>query len=392
MIELNGITWDHKRGFDPLIHVTKEFESLHPDIKITWKKRSLRDFGDYPVEKLAADYDLLLIDHPFTGEACRKQLYVDLETCISPEHFELVRKQEIGRSFSSYCYDGKQLAFPVDVAALVSASRDDLLEKLGIERPQNLSEVFRLRERLPSGMEILAPLCPTDIWCLFLSLCAADAGDAFLREQDGIDPAVGGRQIENIRALAKICGGNPFAMNPVHVLDEMSCREDAVYCPFLFGYVNYSIPGNYPNIVRFYNSPLWESARYAPILGGVGIAISSQCTHTGSAARFVEYVTLPEVQKGIYFSGGGQPGQRDAWLSSEINQASNGFFQNTIETIEHAYLRPRVPNWNRFQETGSVALCDGISKNMKTDTILQKLNELYHEYLKTGERLLSASI
>ncbi len=45
---------------------------LLPDVRITWQTRSLREaFGDFPIQKLAETYDLLIIDHPFVGFRCR---------------------------------------------------------------------------------------------------------------------------------------------------------------------------------------------------------------------------------------------------------------------------------------------------------------------------------
>ena len=52
-MELKGITWDHARGYNPLIPVSAEFCKAHPGVEISWKKRSLKDFEDFPVSRLA---------------------------------------------------------------------------------------------------------------------------------------------------------------------------------------------------------------------------------------------------------------------------------------------------------------------------------------------------
>ena len=40
MITLKGMTWDHSRGFDPMIATSKKFQKIHNNkVKIDWDKR-----------------------------------------------------------------------------------------------------------------------------------------------------------------------------------------------------------------------------------------------------------------------------------------------------------------------------------------------------------------
>ena len=48
MIELRGITWNHTRGYLPMVGVAQRYEELHPEMRITWEKRSLQAFADAP--------------------------------------------------------------------------------------------------------------------------------------------------------------------------------------------------------------------------------------------------------------------------------------------------------------------------------------------------------
>src|ERR1700678_4608659 len=68
-VELKGITWDHSRGFTPLVATAQRFHELHPEIEIIWSKRSLQGFADMSIEQLAARFDLIVIDHPWAGFA-----------------------------------------------------------------------------------------------------------------------------------------------------------------------------------------------------------------------------------------------------------------------------------------------------------------------------------
>lgn len=151
MAQLCGITWDHKRGYDPLIETSKKFSEQHPDISITWDKRTLAEFGDFPVEELAKKYDLLMIDHPFIGEAFDKKLFVDLQEYISPSKVSVIQNNSVGKTYGSYVYEKKVLALPVDAAALVSAGRMDQFKRFGFEVPNTLEKVISLSKELPSG-------------------------------------------------------------------------------------------------------------------------------------------------------------------------------------------------------------------------------------------------
>ena len=56
MITLKGMTWDHSRGYDPMIATSKVFEKKHNnEISIEWDKRSLQAFADRPIEQMVEE-------------------------------------------------------------------------------------------------------------------------------------------------------------------------------------------------------------------------------------------------------------------------------------------------------------------------------------------------
>jgi multiple sugar transport system substrate-binding protein len=87
---LKGMTWDHPRGFDPLARGVPGFSAEHPDIEVTWTRRSLRDFGVQPVEVLAESYDLIVIDHPFCGRAQATGCLIDLRPHLAPPFLDVL--------------------------------------------------------------------------------------------------------------------------------------------------------------------------------------------------------------------------------------------------------------------------------------------------------------
>ncbi len=97
MTTLRGMTWNHTRGYLPMVATAQRFTEIHPDIEIVWEKRSLKAFEEFPVEKLAADYDLMVIDHPFSGSwyphafistMADVMRFADGETTTLPTHVE----------------------------------------------------------------------------------------------------------------------------------------------------------------------------------------------------------------------------------------------------------------------------------------------------------------
>src|SRR3546814_20614366 len=65
--DMRGMTWDHARGYDPLVAASRAWAEAGGEA-IAWDRRSLQDFESFPVEELARRYDLIVIDHPHAGQ------------------------------------------------------------------------------------------------------------------------------------------------------------------------------------------------------------------------------------------------------------------------------------------------------------------------------------
>lgn len=169
-VHLTGITWDHPRGFNPLVAASQHYAPLH-DVNITWEKRSLKDFGDAPIDQLAQAYDLLVIDHPHVGLAAARGCLLPLEIYLSQSELALLARQSVGPSHESYTYKGNQWALAIDAAAQISSYRADLLR---YPLPQSWQDVLLLGEKLHvDGVSLAVPLVATDAICSFLTLCAS---------------------------------------------------------------------------------------------------------------------------------------------------------------------------------------------------------------------------
>ena len=165
MIQIKGIAWDHPRGFDPMVETAKVYQKKNPDVNITWEKRPLQAFADRPIEEMAFDYDLMVIDHPHVGEASRKNLIYELNNNQAyKEQLYNLEKNSVGLSHQSYNFNNNQYALAIDAAAPVSAYRKDLIEEV----PKTFSETIKLAEK----SNVLWPIKPVDSISCFNSIAA----------------------------------------------------------------------------------------------------------------------------------------------------------------------------------------------------------------------------
>lgn len=384
MIQLKGIAWDHPRGYEPLRAASKEFSKLNPNVHINWDIRSLKEFGDMPIEDLIGQYDFITIDHPYMGQADANHLLLNLKNQLPQDILDIHAKESVGPSYQTYNFKDNLYALPIDAAALVAAYRNDILSDIGLTNlPQNRKELIDFYKKLPSKNKVAWALCPTDFWCVFLTLCAQKGGRNFI-ENFTVNKQIGMLALDEIKKHLDYIHPESMKWNPIQILDRMGDGDEIVYAPYLFGYTNYSRKGYCKNLVHFTNSPSNPQNNISTILGGVGLAISAKCKEVKTAVQFVNYVAGNDVQKGIYTKSAGQPGNLQAWKSQKNNDLCSNFFTSTLETMENAYVRPQHPLWNSFQEQGADLLHEGVLENIASDKLMKDLNELYQTIVNHG--------
>ena len=92
---------------------------------------------------------------------------------------------------------------------------------------------------------------------------------------------------------------------------------------------------------------------------------------------FAQFAAAPEVQRGVYFQAGGQPGHRSAWTDEAVNAASSNFFRDTLPTLDAALLRPQFPGYMEFQDAGTPVAHDCVAGKSKPTEAARTLNQLY---------------
>ncbi|MGH9439531.1 MAG: ABC transporter substrate-binding protein, partial [Terriglobia bacterium] len=210
-VRLRGITWNHSRGFLPLVATAQRFSESHEGIDVVWEKRSLQEFADYPVEKLAESFDLLVIDHPFVGYAARHHLLIPLDENLSADFLSDQRQNSTGESHQSYFYDGRQWALAIDAAAPVSAWRPDVLKPAGVSVPETWDEVLALAKRGLVGF----PSIPVDSLMNFYMLCCALGESPFPSDDSFIAEDAGAEALAMLRGLVSLCSPGILSWNPI---------------------------------------------------------------------------------------------------------------------------------------------------------------------------------
>jgi multiple sugar transport system substrate-binding protein len=119
------------------------------------------------------------------------------------------------------------------------------------------------------------------------------------------------------------------------------------------------------------------------MIGGVGLAISARSEYPEVAAAFVEMTASPAFQRTTFFLNGGQPGHRSAWLDPEVNRISNGFFADTLQTLDLGSMRPRFDGYIAFQEQAGGMIRDFlISGDSNRKELIRRLNMLFQSFYK----------
>jgi len=374
-ITLRGITWNHSRGLIPLAAAAQRFSELNPGIEITWDKRSLQAFADQDIQILSREYDLLVIDHPWAGVAVHKGILLPLQAHISREYLKDQAENAVGFSHLSYFFDGVQAALAIDAAAPVAAYRPDTLERAGFGRPQTWDDLLELAR---AGRVAFAGI-PIDLLMAFYSLCSTQGQDPFLEDEWAVPEWLGLQVLEQLRELAGLVSPEIYQWNPIAVYEALSSREDLAYCPFAYGYSNYSRRGYAQNLLLFCDMVGINDRKLRTTLGGTGLAISAHCPHIEGAVAYAEFTASPDCQRTLFVDHGGQPGHRSAWLDEEANRITHGYFTNTLPALDRAYLRPRYPGYLHFQDHAGDLVRKYVRNGGDARVVMGKLERLVRE-------------
>lgn len=383
---LRGLTWDHPRGYSPLINGALEYEALRPGIRIHWDRRTLREFGEAPIEQYLDRYDLIVMDHPFVGFAAAHDALVEFGRYLIELEKAAFAHDSIGPSWDSYHYANGIWALPIDAATQVASYRPDLLSQISAIPPRTFDGVVQLGHKARvSGKFIAVAACPIDAISLFFTL-TANLGHPIAENADPfVDPRVAKEVLDRMHALIAIAHPHSTVWNPIQLYDQMVAGSDIVYCPWAYGYSNYSRRQN-PIPLKFTDAPAaGERGCAGTQLGGTGIAVSKQSPYRDAAVLYAKWLACEEHQRGTYFQQGGQPASLAAWTDPQIDSEAGGFFSGTLETLRTAYVRPRFDGFIRFFEAAGIEINRCLKNQVADAQLIEWLNKSFAEKLALSE-------
>ncbi|MSP14142.1 MAG: extracellular solute-binding protein [Chloroflexi bacterium] len=354
MIELKGLTWNHPRGYAGLAVATQEFERLRPSVQVQWSQHSLLDFESRPLADMVSAYDLIILDHPFMGDAWQSHSLVNLQAYAQALDLDHLSQDVAGSGLPLYTYEDGLWALPIDAACQVAVYRQDLLDATGQPVPRSLDEVRALARR---GYRLAIAFSGVHGLMTFFTLCANLGYPPFQNPAAEIVPDEIGRDVLDLLSeLCAMCPPEVVDWSSIDALDAMSVRDDLVYCPYIYGYSAYSHAEFASRTLRkpltFCNIPgVARDSCQGSTIGGTGLAISRHCQNVDAAVVFASYVMEPDTQKRMALALG-QPGRLSIWQDAEVNQHFKDFYRNTLPTISQAYVRPRYPGYGQDQHQG----------------------------------------
>lgn len=370
---LRGITWEHARGYGSVVAAAEAYRAVRPDVEVRWEFRSLQAFADHPIDRLVEDFDLLVIDHPHIPIAAEQGLFARLDGQGYDDELALLATQSVGRSHESYSHGGHQYGLATDAAAQVAAFRPDLIA----EPPRDWEAVLALARE----GRVLWPTKPIDAFSSLVTI-AANSGTPPMREPGvflTLETAL--PVLELMRELVALVPADNLGWNPIQAADALSESDRWVYSPLLFGYTNYSRAGFRPNRLKYVDIPAGAQGVDGSLLGGAGIAVSARTRHPDEAIAHAFWLDSAEAQEGVYYDGGGQPGNAVAWESDRTNADSLDFFRGTRRTLEGAYLRPRAARYIELQDALSPLVTLALAGGLDDAQLVSRLNDGVADYL-----------
>lgn len=371
---LRGITWDHPRGYAGLFAATAQYLQRNPQVRIEWDRQPLSGFEATPIESLAARYDLLILDHPFMGDAQASGCLLDLDSYGDVLELDALRSDVIGPSFDIYRYGGLW-AVPLDASTQMSVYRPDR-----VEAPRTLDDIRALARTTRLAIALHGPHALLTWFSIYSNLGAPPAGDAqgLIEEKRGLEA------LELLRTLYAWAVPECVDWNSIAMLEAMSVRDDLGYCPYVYGFATYGKPAAGRHALRYCDVPaLMHGAECkGAMLGGTGLAISARCAAREAALAYAAFLTAPAAQKQMAMAGG-HPVRRSVWCDRDLDASFGGFYAATQATMLASAVRPRYPGYIRLQIEGG-GLTEGfLRERSNARELVAGINAL-HQRLRFG--------
>ena len=347
-MQLAGMTWNHARGYDPLI-AAEPAAAADPGVSVAWQRRSLQDFEHYPLEDLARRFDLIVMDHPHTGDAVASGAVVPMEELLAIEQLNALRDDCLAVVWKSYVADDRTWALPIDAATQVLVWRPGRLNRA----PATWDEVVAHAVR---GRVLLPLRSPHALMCIFSML--ANLGHPFPPSGEP-DQAALERALSLLEQVSARVPAECWQMDPIAAHEALANGAEQDVIPLGYGYSAYGIAGFRTERLRFGEFP-GPCGPQGTTLGGTGLAVSRFGRDPALAAAYAANMAGLVWQRDIVAPAGGQPSSLGAQSDRAVDARFNGFWSDTAQTLATAWVRPRHAGYVGFQDTASGLVADAL--------------------------------
>src|SRR6202000_2289535 len=111
----------------------------------------------------------------------------------------------------------------------------------------------------------------------FYTFCCSLDEDPCQQEDKVISEVTGIKALKIYRKLALHINEACFNRNPIQTYEAMTLGDDIAYCPFAYGYSNYSRDGYARKLLHYHDMVTLDGkTNLRSTLGGTGLAVSSK--------------------------------------------------------------------------------------------------------------------
>jgi multiple sugar transport system substrate-binding protein len=369
---LRILCWGHRRAVDPFKAVQKAYAAKRPDVVLELDVRPLSDFEHQGMAGVVNSYDLIVYDHPFSGDVAENELFVPLDSAFPDLLGSGADKRYIGRTLESYRLAGRVWGAPIDAATQHAIYRPDLLKEAGEAVPQSWQEAVALGVRLRARGLWLGIAVETPHTLMTLGSLAANARSPW--STDPSRPLTVDRDsfltvFDEFRELLALCPPEALDWNSIDLHEAMVARDDIVYCPSVYGYATYG-EADMRRRLAFADFAGAVAPYYAgSTVGGTAVAVSRFSRSCDEALELVAFLLADETQVKLLPRHHGQPALLAAWVDKENDERFNGFYSNVRASMESVWIRPRHPDYINFQNEAGELVASGLRERVDPSMI-----------------------
>ena len=377
MTKLRLVSWGHRRATDPLIAAREGFAARHPDIEVAVDVRPLSDFEHQGMPGVAAQYDLIVYDHPFSGDIAADALFLPLDAHL-PDLLGPDRAARfVGPSLASYRFAGHVWGAPVDAATQHAVLRADLLQAAGEAVPTRWADVIALGERLRQKGLFLATAVQTPHALMTVGSLMANAGRPWATDPQApfaIDRPAFVTAYGQVRDLLTYCPPEALGWNSIDLHEAMVARDDVAYCPAVYGYATYGEADQRRPLAFGPFAGTVAPFEAGSVIGGTAIGVSARCRAPEAALAFVRHMLEEGVQRDVVPAHHGQPALVAGWHEPANDRRFNGFYSASLSSLETAWVRPRRAGYPVFQADAGRIVAEGLKAGSDADAVFEAVD------------------